>query len=388
MKKFICLFTGLFLLTACGSSADVGRSNSGNTVEGNTIKIGMNMELSGDVSAYGNAEKEGIKLAIEEINKSGGVLGKKIELIEKDNKSENGEATSVAANLTVKDKVVAVVGPATSGATKATIPNMTKSAVPVITPSGTEDSITVMNNKVQKYVFRACFQDTFQGVILAKFAQENLKAKNVVIIGDNSSDYAIGLTKSFKKTYKGKITKEETFTSGDKDFYAILTKIKDLDYDAIYIPGYYAEASLIIKQAREMGINKPILGADGFGDEKLVEIAGSKNVSDVYYTGHFSEKAPATEKVKPFVKMFKEKYRKQPSAFNALGYDSVYMLKQAIEDKNSADSKDITAGLASLKDFIGVTGKMTIDKDHNPEKSAVVLGLTEGKETSAESINP
>lgn len=388
MKKFICLFTGLFLLTACGSSADVGRSNSGNTVEGNTIKIGMNMELSGDVSAYGNAEKEGIKLAIEEINKSGGVLGKKIELIEKDNKSENGEATSVAANLTVKDKVVAVVGPATSGATKATIPNMTKSAVPVITPSGTEDSITVMNNKVQKYVFRACFQDTFQGVILAKFAQENLKAKNVVIIGDNSSDYAIGLTKSFKKTYKGKITKEETFTSGDKDFYAILTKIKDLDYDAIYIPGYYAEAGLIIKQAREMGINKPILGADGFGDEKLVEIAGSKNVSDVYYTGHFSEKAPATEKVKPFVKMFKEKYRKQPSAFNALGYDSVYMLKQAIEDKNSADSKDITAGLASLKDFIGVTGKMTIDKDHNPEKSAVVLGLTEGKETSAESINP
>ncbi|HBI2077979.1 TPA: ABC transporter substrate-binding protein [Enterococcus faecalis] len=388
MKKFICLFTGLFLLTACGSSADVGRSNSGNTVEGNTIKIGMNMELSGDVSAYGNAEKEGIKLAIEEINKSGGVLGKKIELIEKDNKSENGEATSVAANLTVKDKVVAVVGPATSGATKATIPNMTKSGVPVITPSGTEDSITVMNNKVQKYVFRACFQDTFQGVILAKFAQENLKAKNVVIIGDNSSDYAIGLTKSFKKTYKGKITKEETFTSGDKDFYAILTKIKDLDYDAIYIPGYYAEAGLIIKQAREMGINKPILGADGFGDEKLVEIAGSKNVSDVYYTGHFSEKAPATEKVKPFVKMFKEKYRKQPSAFNALGYDSVYMLKQAIEDKNSADSKDITAGLASLKDFIGVTGKMTIDKDHNPEKSAVVLGLTEGKETSAESINP
>lgn len=388
MKKFICLFTGLFLLTACGSSVDVGRSNSGNTVEGNTIKIGMNMELSGDVSAYGNAEKEGIKLAIEEINKSGGVLGKKIELIEKDNKSENGEATSVAANLTVKDKVVAVVGPATSGATKATIPNMTKSAVPVITPSGTEDSITVMNNKVQKYVFRACFQDTFQGVILAKFAQENLKAKNVVIIGDNSSDYAIGLTKSFKKTYKGKITKEETFTSGDKDFYAILTKIKDLDYDAIYIPGYYAEAGLIIKQAREMGINKPILGADGFGDEKLVEIAGSKNVSDVYYTGHFSEKAPATEKVKPFVKMFKEKYRKQPSAFNALGYDSVYMLKQAIEDKNSADSKDITAGLASLKDFIGVTGKMTIDKDHNPEKSAVVLGLTEGKETSAESINP
>ncbi|MGX7243534.1 ABC transporter substrate-binding protein [Enterococcus quebecensis] len=388
MKKFSFLFASLFLLAACGPAAGGGASGGGNKAEGDTIKIGMNMELSGDVSAYGNAEKEGIKLAVEEINDAGGVLGKKIELIEKDNKSENGEATSVAANLTAKDKVVAVVGPATSGAAKATIPNMTKAAVPAITPSGTDDSITVVNDKVQEYIFRACFQDTFQGVILANFAQDNLKAKNVVIIGDNSSDYAIGLTKSFKDTYKGKIAKEETFTAGDKDFQAILTKIKDLDYDAIYIPGYYAEAGLIIKQAREMGINKPILGADGFGDEKLIEIAGAKNVSDVYYTGHFSEKAPATDKVKPFVEAFKKKYNKQPSAFNALGYDSVYMLKQAMEDKDSADSKDIKEGLASLKDFVGVTGKMTMDKDHNPEKSAVVLGLTDGKETSADAVNP
>lgn len=388
MKKFSFLFASIFLLAACGPAASGSVSEGGNKVEGNTIKIGMNMELSGDFSAYGNVEKEGIKLAVEEINEAGGILDKQLELIEKDNKSEIGEATSVAANLTAKDKVVAVIGSATSGATKAAIPNMTKAAVPVITPSGTDDSITVVNDKVQEYIFRACFQDMFQGVILANFAQDNLNAKSVVIIGDNSSDYAIGLTKSFKGTYKGKIAKEETFTAGDKDFQATLTKIKNLDYDVLYIPGYYSEAGLIIKQAREMGITKPILGADGFGDQKLVEIAGAKNVSDVYYTGHFSEKAPATDKVKPFVESFKKKYNKQPSAFNALGYDSVYMLKQAMEDKNSADSKDITAGLASLKDFVGVTGKMTIDKEHNPEKSVVVLGLTEGKETSAEAVNP
>ncbi|WP_321388922.1 ABC transporter substrate-binding protein [uncultured Enterococcus sp.] len=389
MKRFSYLFASLFLLAACGPTATSGGgSDAGNKTEGDTIKIGMNMELSGSVSAYGNAEKEGIELAVEEINEAGGVLGKKLELVSKDNKSENSEAASVASNLTNEDKVVAVIGPATSGATKATIPNMTKAGVPLITPSGTDDSITVANDKVQEYVFRACFQDTFQGVILANFAQDNLKAEKVVILGDKSSDYAIGLADSFKDTYKGEIVKEENFTAGDKDFQALLTKIKGLDYDVIYVPGYYTEAGLIIKQAREMGIDKPIIGADGFGDEKLVEIAGAQNVSDVYYTGHFSEKAPATDKVEPFVAAFKEKYGKQPSAFNALAYDSVYMLKQAIEDQDSADSASITKGLAELKDFEGVTGVMTMDKDHNPEKSAVVLGLTEGKETSAEPVNP
>lgn len=387
MKKISLLFASLFLLAACGPAAG-GPVGDGNKADGDTIKIGLNLELSGDVSAYGTAEKEGIALAVAEINANGGVLGKKIELVEKDNKSENGESTSVAANLTSRSKVVAVVGPATSGATKASIPNMTRAAVPAVTPSGTDDSITVFNGKVQEYIFRACFQDSFQGVILAKFATENLNAKKVVIIGDNSSDYAIGLTKSFKDTYQGTIVKEETFTAGDKDFQAILTKIKDLDYDAIYIPGYYSEAGLIIKQARELGIDKPVFGADGFGNEKLVEIAGAKNTSNVYYTGHFSEKAPATDKVKPFVEAFKKKYDKQPSAFNALGFDSVYMIKQAIESQKSADSKDITKGLATLKDFEGVTGKMTMDKDHNPEKSAVVLGLTDGKESSADPVTP
>ena len=387
MKKLVFLCAGLLLLTACGPAAG-GAVGDGNKAEGDTIKIGLNMELSGDVSAYGTAEKEGVELAIEEINESGGVLGKKLQLIQKDNKSDIGETTSVAANLAYKEKVVAVIGPATSGAVKASIPNMTRAAVPVVTPSGTDDAITILNGNVQEYIFRACFQDSFQGIILANFAQKNLNTKKVAIIGDNSSDYALGLTKSFKETYTGEIVKEETFTAGDKDFQAILTKIKDLEYDAIYIPGYYAEAGLIIKQAREMGIQQPILGADGFGNEKLVEIAGPDNVNEVYYTGHFSEKAPSTDKVEPFVAAFKKKYNRQPSAFNALGYDSVYMIKQAIETENSADSKDITNGLASLTDFVGVTGKMKMDKDHNPEKTGVVLGLTKGKETSADIVNP
>lgn len=376
---------GLFLLGACGSPK---ASDSGGSDDAKTIKIGGNFELSGAVAAYGEAENEGVKLAVEEINKDGGIDGKKIEYVSKDNKSDNNEAASVAANLTTKDEVVAIVGPATSGATKATLPNLTKAKTPAVTPSGTDDAITVQKGKVQDYIFRSCFQDSFQGIVLAKYADENLKADKAVILGDNSSDYASGLKKAFKETYKGEIVAEENFTAGDKDFQAMLTKIKDKDFNVIYIPGYYTEAGLIIKQAREMGIEQPIIGADGFGDEKLIETAGASNVKNVYYTGHFSTKAPATDKVEPFVAAFEKKYGKQPSSFNALAYDSVYMIKQAIEDEGKATSEAINKGLANLKDFEGVTGRITMDKEHNPVKSAVVLGLTDGKETSAETVNP
>ncbi|WP_181236292.1 ABC transporter substrate-binding protein [Enterococcus avium] len=384
-KTVAVMAAGLFLLGACGSPK---ASDSGGSDDAKTIKIGGNFELSGAVAAYGEAENEGVKLAVEEINKDGGIDGKKIEYVSKDNKSDNNEAASVAANLTTKDEVVAIVGPATSGATKATLPNLTKAKTPAVTPSGTDDAITVQKGKVQDYIFRSCFQDSFQGIVLAKYADENLKADKAVILGDNSSDYASGLKKAFKETYKGEIVAEENFTAGDKDFQAMLTKIKDKDFNVIYIPGYYTEAGLIIKQAREMGIEQPIIGADGFGDEKLIETAGASNVKNVYYTGHFSTKAPATDKVEPFVAAFEKKYGKQPSSFNALAYDSVYMIKQAIEDEGKATSEAINKGLANLKDFEGVTGKITMDKEHNPVKSAVVLGLTDGKETSAETVNP
>jgi len=333
-KKFAFLFASLFLLSACsagptgGSTSGSGSASGGNKQEGDTIKIGVNLELSGAVAAYGTAEKEGIDLAVEEINESGGILGKQIEIVSKDNKSDNNESATVAANLTTNDKVVAMIGPATSGATKAALPNVTKAQVPLVTPSGTDDAITVSSDKVQGFAFRSCFQDSFQGTILAKYAADNLDAKKAIILGDNSSDYANGLSAAFKDSYNGDIVLEENFTEGDKDFQAVLTKIKNADFDVLFIPGYYTEAGLIIKQARELGIDQPIIGADGFGDEKMVQTAGAENVSDV------------------------------------------------------------AEGLSALKNFQGVTGEITMDKNHNPEKSAVVLGLTEGKETSADTVNP
>ncbi|MBO0487120.1 ABC transporter substrate-binding protein [Vagococcus fluvialis] len=391
MKKLMgMLFASAVLLSACGAPGGGGATNEkeGKKSDSDTIKIGLNLELSGAVAAYGNQEKEGAELAVEEINAKGGINGKKIELVIKDNKSDTAEAAAVAANLTTKENVVAIIGPATSGASKAQIPNVTKAKVPVITPSGTDDAITVVNDAVQEFIFRACFQDSFQGVILANYAMNNLDAKKAVVIGDVSSDYAKGLSKSFKDTFTGEIVADEKFNQKDKDFKAILTKIKDKEFDFIYLPGYYEEAGLIIKQAREMGIEQPILGADGFSDEKLGDIAGKNNMNDIYYTAHFSDQAPGSEKVTEFIDAFKTKYNKAPSSFNALAYDSVYMLAEAIDKAGEADSEKITEQLANLKDFDGVTGKMTMDKNHNPEKAAVVIGLNEGKEASADVVNP
>ncbi len=393
-KKMVFLFANLFLLAACsagptsGDNETSGSGTAGGNEAGETIKIGLNLELSGPVAGYGTQEQEGVELAVEKINAEGGILGKQVELITKDNKSETSEAATAAANLATNDQVVAIIGPATSGATKATIPNVTKAQVPVISPSATDDSVTMNGDQVQEFLFRSCFQDSFQGVILAKYAQEQLGAEKAIILADNSSDYAKGLTKAFKEEYQGEIVLEENFTKGDKDFQAILTKVKKADFDVLYIPGYYEEAGLIIKQARELGIEQPIIGADGFGDEKMVQLAGAENVSNVFYTGHFSTLAPSNDTVEPFIVAFKEKYGKEPSTFNALAYDAMFMIKQAIEKENAADSASITKGLATLKDFVGVTGNITMDAQHNPEKSLVVVGFTDGKESSAEVINP
>lgn len=390
-KKFAFLFASLFLLGACSagpSDSGSGDSAGGNAAEGDTIKIGLNLELSGAVAGYGTQEQEGVDLAVKKINDEGGILGKQVELVVKDNKSDSNEAATVAANLTTNDGVVAIIGPATSGATKASIPNITKAKVPLITPSGTDDAITVNGDEVQEYVFRSCFQDSFQGVILAQYAADQLAASKAIILGDNSSDYAKGLTKAFKDVYTGEIVLEENFTKGDTDFQAILTKVKNADFDVLYIPGYYEEAGLIIKQAREMGIDQPIIGADGFGDEKMIQLAGAENVSNVFYTGHFSALAPANDTVEPFIEAFKAEYDKEPSTFNALAYDAMFMVKAAIESQDSADSAAITKGLSELTDFVGVTGNITIDADHNPEKSLVVVGFTDGKESSAEAIDP
>ncbi|MFL2029890.1 ABC transporter substrate-binding protein [Loigolactobacillus zhaoyuanensis] len=392
-KKFFAMLgavaaTGLLLAGCSGNSSAAG---GGNKQSGNTIKIGGNFELSGSAAAYGQAMQRGTELAVKQINKDGGVKvnGKKmkLELVQKDNKSDNAQVASVASNLTTQSKVVATVGPITSGADLAALPNQTKAKVPFITPGGTQDSLTVQKNgKVQPYIFRSCFEDSYQGKALAKYVYNNMKLKKVAILADKSTDYGQGLTKAFKKEYKGQVVETQYYQAGDKDFQALLTKLKGKDFDAIFVPGYYSEAGLIVKQARQMGITAPILGADGFADPKLVKIAGKENASNIYYTTHFDAKATTNAKAKAYMALYQKTYHEQAGTFDALAYDATYMIKQAIEDQKSADSTKIATGLANLKDFNGVTGTITMDKKHNPQKQVIIAKVNNGEEVSATAV--
>ena len=384
MKKKIAFSAVAFLatavLTACGAAPSSSSSSASGTKIGDTIKVGLNLELTGSVSAYATAEKKGAELAIEEINAAGGVGGKKLEEVSKDNKSDNSEAATVTTNLATESKVNAIVGPATSGAVASASPNAQSAGVPLITPSGTQDDLTVdSKGKAYDHIFRTTFVDSYQGEVLSKYATNTLKAKKVILYYDNSSDYAKGIADKFKEKYKGKIVAESTFQSGDTDFQSALTKFKNDEYDAIIMPGYYQEAGTIIKQARGMGITAPIVGPDGFADSKLVELAGAENMSNVYYISGFS--SSSSDKASTFATAYQAKYGEAPSMFSALSYDSVYMISKAA--KGASTSKDIAHNLAKLKNFEGVTGTMTIDAKHNPVKSVSVIGLTNGQASSS-----
>ncbi|WP_270654330.1 ABC transporter substrate-binding protein [Streptococcus gordonii] len=385
-KKFALTLVSLAsvaLLAACGEVSTTGNSGSASGTEiGKTLKIGFNFEETGDVASYGTAEQKGAKLAVDEINKAGGVDGKQIEVTDKDNKSELSEASTVSTNLVTQAKVNAIVGPATSGGTGAAITNAAKASVPLITPSGTQDDLT----KGQDYLFRATFIDSFQGKILSKYVTDNLKAKKVVLYYDNSSDYAKGIAKAFQEEYKGEIVATETFASKDTDFQAALTKFKGKDFDALVVPGYYTEAGKIVNQARGIGIDKPIVGGDGFNSEEFISQATPAAATNVYYVSGYSTSGDMTAKAKKFLEAYKAKYNEEPSMFSALAYDSVYMVAEA--SKGAKNSVDIKENLAKLKDFEGVTGSITMDKNHNPVKSALMIGLKDGKVDTVETVKP
>ena len=384
-KQTVKLMTlGATILSLAGCASAKSTASQGNNPTAKTVKIGVNMELSGSAAGYGEQQKQGIQLAAHEINQAGGIkvgkTKKKVQLVIRDNKTSNTTAASVAAQLVNNDKVVAVVGPATTNAGTAAIPNMTKASVPTVSPSATDPDYTLQKNgKVQKYVFRACYQNNLQGSSAAKFMTKDLNAKRVAILTDNSSDYGTGLTKAFKHTYTGKVVSSQSFQEGDKDFNAMLTALKHKHVDAIYAPGYYSEIGLIIKQARQAGIKVPVVGSDGMADTKLSQIAGKANANQIYYTTPFSTKAAANNQVaSKFMTAYKAKYGETAPTFSALAYDSVYMVKAAIEQQGSANSVKIATGLAQLKNFKGTTGTLTIDQKHDAEKTISIEQLTNG----------
>lgn len=350
--------------------------------EKNPVKIGANYELSGDTASYGKQMLEGLELAVEQVNNQGGVLGgRKLEIVSYDNKSDVTEAVSVAQRL-ASSGVVGVVGPALTAPAEAQIPILTKAKVPNVLPAATGDDLTLdKDGKALEYVFRVCFKNAYQGQAGASFAVNNLKAKKAVILVDQGSDYSRGLADNFIKEFEkdgGKVVSEQSFTSGDQDFSSILTTAMGQDFDVLYIPSYYTEAGMIIKQAREMGIEQPIVGPDGFSSEVLTELAGVENVNNIYFTDHFSVEDD-TPKVKEFMTQFEEKFDKQGGTWNALGYDAAMLIVDAIERSGSDNPEKVTKAIAETKAFDGVTGTFAIDKEHNPVKPAVVIEMQEGK---------
>lgn len=375
MRKLV--YTGSLLVLIM--ALFIGCSSPASTNE-NEIRIGVNYELSGGVATYGQSSVDGIELAIKQINDEGGVDGKKIALVKYDNKSEPAEATTLANKLMTQDKVIAVMGPATSGAFKSEIPVADKHKIPVATGSATTDDVTVDKSGVKEYAFRICFNDSFQGTAMADFALNNLSKKKAVIITDISDDYGKGLAENFSKTFEeagGSIVAEESYVANDTDFNAILTSIKGKDFDVVFIGGYYQEAGLIIKQARAQGIDVTILGADGFDSPELVNLAGAQALNDVYFSNHYSslDEDPAVVK---FIEDFNAEYDRDPDAFNALGYDLAKFVVDSISRAEKLDGESVKDAMANTTDFSGVTGSFSIDSNHNPVKEIVVIGLKDG----------
>lgn len=371
-------------LTGCGGGSK--------GADGDTIKVGGLLEMTGGSASFGISGKNGIDLALKKINEKGVLGGKKLSLVVADTKSEASEATNGMQKLISQDKVVAVIGPNQSSAVIASGAINNGAKVVDITPMGTNPDVTVdpKTKQVKPYSFRTCFIDPFQGTVMASFASNELKVKRAAIYIDNTSDYAKGLAQFFKENFVkngGQVVIEEAYLQKDTDFKSTLTKIKAAKPDFIYIPGYYQEVGLIVKQAREMGITVPMAGGDGWDSAKLPEIAGKAALENTFFSSLYSPD-DTSDLNKEFVAEYKKAYNTNPDVFAALAYDSALLVAKAIEDAGSADPAKIGEAMAKIKGFKGVSGEVTFNEQHNPIKSAVIIEHKDGKQTFKTKVNP
>jgi branched-chain amino acid transport system substrate-binding protein len=353
---------------------------------GGTIKIGVYGDLTGQTSSFGQSTKNGAQMAIDELNAKGGIGGRKIEMVIEDDQGEPGKAATVVAKLINQDGVRALIGEVASSNSLAAAPNAQGSQVPMITPSSTNPKVT----QVGDYIFRVCFIDPFQGEVMAKFAGNTLKAKRAAILFDSNSDYSKGLTQFFEESFiklGGQIVSEQAYAQRDRDFSGQLTQIRSAKPDVIYVPGYYQEVGVIAKQAKQLGINAPLLGGDGWDAPQLWDLGG-ESLNGNYISNHYSvdDPSPAIQK---FVADYKAKYNGvAPDALAALGYDAMMVLADAIGRAGGTECSALRNAIAATQNFKGVTGVISLNAERNAVKPAVVLELRDRKFIYKETIQP
>lgn len=353
------------------------------------IKIGLITPLSGDVKTYGESVRNSFLIAVEEANAKGGVAGMKIVYVIQDDKNDATEAANVANLLVNQYRVRAIVGSVTSKATIPVSDIIQAAKIPTLTPTATNPKVTVADGKRKDYMFRSCFIDPFQGMVMAKFSRETLKKKSAAVLFDASNDYSKGTAEVFRDGFRklgGTVAAFEAYGKDDVDFSALLTKVKASGADVLFLPDYYNKVGLIAKQAQEKGLKIQLVGPDGWDSPDLVKIAGSA-IEGGYFSNHYSPDDKRPE-VAAWVKKYRERYGQVPDALGTLAYDGTNLLLEAVRKAGSDDPKKIRDALASIKDFHGVTGKATLDRNGDSIKSAAIVKIEGGKQVFVRMVNP
>lgn len=373
-------------LAGCSGGSMDDSSSSNAKASGDSITIGTVTTNSGTAAAYGEAEVKGFELAVSEINAKGGINGKKVKLESMDDKGDATEASNAFNKLSGDNNVLAVAGPTISATTAAVAPLADQAKLATIAPAATSDSIETGN-----YLFRTCFKDSYQGEVAARFAAENLKIKKVAVLYGTGDPYSSGVGEAFAKAAEKLglevVDKESSSSADDTEYSAQLQKIQASGAELLYAPYYYSVAGpYIIPQARSVGFEGYVMGPDGYDGLKLT---GDKSqYNKTYYTTHYSADDNTNTKVQDFIKSYKEKNNAEPNTFAALGYDTIYMLKQAIEKAGKNATREDVRNAVTGMNFDGVTGKFTMDKSGSPTKSVIVLEMKDGKPVYNTTVQP
>ncbi len=353
--------------------------------DSDTILLGEVGSLTGSEAAFGISTRNGIELALEEVNATGGVKGKKVAVRVYDDQSKPEEAAAAATRLVTQDKVVAILGEVASSNSLAMAPKAQAGQVPMVSPSSTNPKVT----EVGDYIFRVCFIDPFQGAVMARYAKEKLAFTRVAILTDKKSAYSEGLTEVFKSKFTGlggAIVGVEAYSKGDTDFRAQLTNVKKLKPEGLYVPGYYQDVALIAEQAKELGLKVTMMGGDGWDSEKLFELGGTA-VEGSYVSNHYSADDPSP-RVQDFIRKYQAKFKVTPDSLAALGYDSAMVVIEAMKRAPDLSGPSLRDAIAATKDFPGVAGTITLDANRNPVKPAVVLKVEGGKFKYVDTVAP